>query len=345
MQNIFVVNRPSNVAAHYVSRSLSARLLEPLHYLKDQGAVQFSVGFPGQAAFEFPLNWAFFSKAMDENSLSLARSLKADGVRVLYDIDDHILAYPPYSGARLNAAKIEIIHRFIDLSDIVTAANENIVRLYRSIRPDIKILPNGIYVERYKPSQVPAVRHSNLRIGFVNADFMKIVNFRSEWSRAVDDLRSKYQHLTFAYYGDFSPEQMQLEGWQWLGSVDFDTYRRSLFEPIFDIAFVPLGGEEDPESYEFNLCKNPFKFFEFGAAGIAGIYSDVSVYRNVVTDGTTGLLARSSRHAWTEAASQLIENEDLRKNIVIASYEDVTSKHHIRYVAKTLADYLENHSK
>lgn len=342
MQKILVVNRPSNVAGNYVSRSISARLLEPLHYLRDHNQAEFLVAFPGQDLPDVAVDWAFFNKSMDEASLALALKLQAGGTRILYDLDDHILAYPSYSGAHANARNIEIIHQFLELSDIVTAANANIVRLYRNLKPDIRILTNGIYVERYLQQERLSAQNAKLRIGFVNADFMKIVNFKSDWTHAIEELRKRYSHLTFSYYGDFAPDRLGLEGWEWLGSVDFETYRRSLFQPVFDVGLVPLGGEEDPDSYEFNLCKNPFKFLEFGAAGIAGVYSDVAVYRDVVSNGKTGFLAQSSREAWIQAASDLIENDALRAQMAEDGRKDVIDNHHIRHAATALAGYLED---
>ena len=340
MIKIVVVNRPSNVAAQYVSRSISARLLEPLHYLGDQGLLQFSVTNAGHPHDQANPDWAFFNKAMDENSFLFAQSLKTKGIRILYDIDDHILAYPSYSGAKPTAKNIDIAKKFIDMSDVVTVANENIRQLYQSMRPDVSILPNGIYVERYAPNGLEIVRGAPLRVGLVNADFMKIVNFKSDWTKAIDELKKRYPELFFSYYGDFAPNQLGLEGWHWLGGLEFDDYRRSLFKPVFDIALVPLGGEEDPESHAFNSCKNPFKFLEFGASGIVGIYSNVSVYRSVVTHGVTGFLANSNYREWTDAAIDLIENEELRSKIAHAGRAEVMQRHHVRFAASVLSDIL-----
>lgn len=345
MLEILVVNRPSNVAAHYVSRSISARLLEPLHYLGDAGTVRFTMSFP-EERLTYPLaSWALFNKAMDASSLALAKKLKSEGVRLLYDIDDHILAYPSYSGAKPTDENLRIIRSFLEISDVVTGANQHILNYYSKLRPDIQLLPNGIYIERYKPEhESPRPDNGVIKIGIVNADFLKIVNFKSDWGAAIEDVRKRYENLEFTYYGDFPPETLGLEHWKWLGSANFEDYRRSLFNGLFDIALVPLGGGEDEESYQFNLCKNPFKFMEFGAAGIAGIYSDVPVYRDIVDDKKTGILANNTKSDWVTALSSLIENADLRARLAKNARNQVYEKSHIKTAAAVLESILNNHS-
>lgn len=341
MQEILVVNRKSNVATSYVSRSISARLLEPLHYLQDQGLLKFSIVFPTQLRRQREVDWAFFNKAMDVESLSFAKELKSKGTRLLYDIDDHILAYPSYSGAKPSLQNLEIIHEFLQLCDVVTGANEHILQLYREHCPLIGLLTNGIYIERYQWPEKTYFPTNELRIGMVNADFLKIVKFKSDWLGAVKLIQDRYPNLRFMYYGDFPPDVLGLDNWEWLGSVNFDDYRHSLFSRVFDIGLVPLGGSEDPESFQFNLCKNPFKFIEFGAASIPSVYSDVPVYRSVVTDGDNGFLADNRIESWVEKVLLLVENSDLRHQIAQAAQTEVREKLHIRHAAEELLNHIK----
>lgn len=337
VHRILVANRPSNVASSYVSRSISARLLEPLHYLRDAGTADFLVDFPSELRKIYTPDWIFFNKAIDNDSLEYALEAKMQGARILYDVDDHVLAYPAYSGAKPTQANIDVILKFLSLSDIVSVANPRLLKIYKPLCSNIQLLPNGIYTERYASTSPVAREDSKLRIGMVNADFLKIVNFKQEWLQAIDAVRDRYPDIEFMYYGDFPPDELGLQDWHWLGSVDFETYRRSLFTGIFDIGLVPLGGKEDEGSYEFNLCKNPFKFIEFGAAGIAGVYSRVPIYETVIDDGVHGRLVENQRDAWIKAIATFVDNPDGRRKLVENAALRVEDELHIKYAASALA--------
>lgn len=281
---------------------------------------------------------------MDAESLSFARELKGRGVRLLYDIDDHILAFPPYSITRTTTENIENIYQFLEISDVVTGANDHIVRLYTQHCPHIALLPNGIYVERYRQAAESGPRGDEICIGMVNADFLKIVSFKSDWLEAIDSLRRRYSGLRFMYYGDFSPVTLGMDNWEWLGTLAFDDYRRSLFSGVFDIGVTPLGGLEDEESLQFNLCKSPIKFLEFGAASIVGVYSDMPVYRSVIEDGKNGLLAKNTAQSWIERLSLLIEEPATRARLGQEAYQQVIDKLHARFSSAILLKMLNGSS-
>ena len=338
---IFIANRPSNVAATLVSRSVQARIVEPFRYLADHLPLQMQIGMPQEAADLDSLEWIFFNKAIDQTSLEIARAARAKGVRISYDIDDHILNYPGYSGAKLDGNSRSVIHQFLELSDVVTVANEALLQRYASKCRNITLLPNGIYFESYETeASGPGCSndHSDRRptVGFTNADLLKMENFRSGWLEATRILRTRFPAVRFAYFGDFSPSTLGLEGWEWLGSINLQKYRCTLFSRIFDIALVPLGGHEDPESFDFNSCKNPFKYIEFGAAGVPGIYSRVPIYEDVVKDQETGYLVPNESEAWIAATERLLKDGAFRQKIARNAQLDVMNRFHIKRAAAVL---------
>ena len=62
------------------------------------------------------------------------------------------------------------------------------------------------------------------------------------------------------------------------------------------------------EDSAFNRCKTNTRFRDYGARGIAGVYSDMPVYSHCVRHGETGLLAANDEQSWFEAMSFLVEN-------------------------------------
>jgi processive 1,2-diacylglycerol beta-glucosyltransferase len=101
----------------------------------------------------------------------------------------------------------------------------------------------------------------------------------------------------------------------------------------YKFGIVPLGAEEDAESAFFNSCKNPFKYLNYGMAGIPGIYSDASIYRPVVSNGLTGLLVDNDKQSWLAALHQLSNDANGCKRMREAAFNDVVQNHHIKIAA------------
>lgn len=81
-----------------------------------------------------------------------------------------------------------------------------------------------------------------------------------------------------------------------------------------------------------NRSKTNNKFREYGACGIAGIYSELEPYAEVV-DGQTGLLVEHSSAAWAVAISNLLGQPDLTRHIG----EQARSAIRARYSVETVA--------
>lgn len=90
---------------------------------------------------------------------------------------------------------------------------------------------------------------------------------------------------------------------------DYDTFFRRFSRAGFDIGLAPLPDDE------FHCSKSDNKFREYAASRIAGIYSDVPVYRECVEHGRNGLLVPPGPGAWASAMTRLIEDDELRTRV------------------------------
>jgi glycosyltransferase involved in cell wall biosynthesis len=73
---------------------------------------------------------------------------------------------------------------------------------------------------------------------------------------------------------------------------------------LMDFAVAPL------VETEFNRAKSTIKLLEYSAANLPVIASEVPPYRDEIENGVTGLLAKNSASAWTEALRFACENPD-----------------------------------
>jgi hypothetical protein len=102
---------------------------------------------------------------------------------------------------------------------------------------------------------------------------------------------------------------------------DYDTFFRRFSRAGFDIGLAPLPDDE------FHRSKSDNKFREYAASRIAGIYSDVPVYRECVAHGRTGLLVPPGPGAWASAMTRLIEDDELRTRMQIDGWTTAKARY------------------
>ena len=86
----------------------------------------------------------------------------------------------------------------------------------------------------------------------------------------------------------------------------------------FDIGLCPV------LETDFAKSKSNIKAVEYGARGIPVIASDVTCYRNYVTHGYNGFLARTE-HEWLKYLHELANDEDLRRYMGENNFKASTS--------------------
>lgn len=77
----------------------------------------------------------------------------------------------------------------------------------------------------------------------------------------------------------------------------------------------------------FNASKSTLKYLDYGALGLAGIYSVVPPYDELRDAGAPALFAENDDDAWTAALERLVENAAERLELSIAARSHVRHEH------------------
>lgn len=342
---VLALQRESHVAPGVPSLSVAARVTEVLDYLDHQGLVDYTSISETDPAAVNGVRWAdavIFSKHASREALELARLARQTGTRLLYDIDDWIFSFPSYSGGARQNSKSELIRQILDLSDAVTVANRRLQEKMREHVPVSFLVPNGMWVEKYTHGLRPIESHMERegRIVFTNADFLKLQTSKDVLLTALQVFFLKNPQFTLDFYGDPFPEIVSLPFLHFTNRMPYDMYMQSLISGRYMFSIVPLGAAEDKLAAEFNACKNPFKYLNYGAAGVPGIYSASPIYTDCVQQKQTGLLIENTLDEWLEALDAMAFDATLRARIRVQSHDDILRHHHIRFSADALMTML-----
>ena len=338
---VLALQRESHVAPGVPSLSVAARVTEVLDYLQHEERIDYTSITETDAAAGAGVRWAdvvILSKHASASALALAQQGRKAGKRLIYDIDDLIFSFPEYSGGKQKQDKTAQILQIIELCDVVTVAN---LRLQEKILPhvqDTHFVPNGMWVEKYAPGGLPGLSNEATpdRIVFTNADFIKLERSKEVLLTALQVFFIKHPQFVLDFYGDPFPEIVSLPFLHFTNRMPYEQYIHSLISGHYALSITPLGASEDSAAADFNACKNPFKYLNYGAAGIPGIYSASPIYTGCIQHGVTGLIVENHLSDWTEALEALAFDSQLRQRIREAAFEDIVTNHHARYSADAL---------
>lgn len=232
----------------------------------------------------------------------IARQVKAEGVRIVYDIDDRLDAIPDENQAKNvygTAEKQAEIAEMMSLADLVTVTTtplaEHVVRKFG--RP-VRVLPNMV------TANVAPRRHPP------NPDFCRILWAGSATHKrdlaimgpAMRELLIERQgKVRFTLFGERLPEIL-LDCHQWVDlkkPVDYEDYADELAEIAADFGIVPL------EDNEFNTGKSGLKGLEYASAGYPVLCSPAAEYPEMVASGFPAEIVPDD--GWLSALRRMVD--------------------------------------
>lgn len=262
----------------------------------------------------------------DPNIYKMLMELQWKGKTVIYEIDDDVHAIEPRSAVfdvyKPGGHVLKMVTKFLETVDGLTTSCEYLAGQYSQFCKKTWVISNYIDcavdgLEGIRDWDTPVERDPRLRDKVVIGWGGSITH--QDDARCIGDavtrVLEKYPQTILALVSAYStmenfiqdlkvPEDRVVR----LDPVPFDDYPK--LPAQFDIGLIPLANNT------FNRAKSSLKPLEYWARGVPYIASNIAPYLKLHTEtkGQGGFIVNSSRE-WEERLSQLVEDENLRRQM------------------------------
>ncbi len=256
----------------------------------------------------------------------LAQSAVRQGIPIVYDVDDLLLKMADEHPHRrfFEGTVVSTLEATLH-ADLVTVTSEPLKQILSSFHPNIVVIPNRLPLnvwEVFQAARRPSPDNGRrpVRIGYIGTrsherDLQTIVP-------ALQAVLTEHPEAAFICYGIQPPPAIAgLPNTTFVepsraARDDYLVYAKEASKLGLDIGIAPLIDSE------FNRCKSQIKLLEYGALGIAGVYSRVAPYTSSVEEGVTGLLVDTPAE-WRSGLERLIREPALYRAIGEEAFRQV----------------------
>ena len=254
---------------------------------------------------------------------ALIAHCRAHRQRLIYDLDDDLLAIPPAhpDAARL-APLAPAVRALLAAADVVTVSTPALARRIGRLRPTVVVVVNALDERLWQPLARPPpagpVRLLCMGTATHGEDFALI-------RPALDQLHASFgADVAIDVIGVTAGS---LPSWanrvapppaaaSYPGFVDWITR-----QPGWDIGLAPLAPGR------FNDAKSAIKALDYAALGLVTVASDAPAYRGSPADGVGGMLVANAPEAWFAALSGLIRDPARRAALAAAGTARLAAAH------------------
>lgn len=282
-------------------------------------------------------------------SISDIPILKANGAKIVVDIDDHWILYPHHEMA-VSWAKSkahEQIQECLSLADMVLTTNERLKVAASHLCNNVHVVPNGLrfgYEQfKYQPhlygdkvNFIYTGGTSHLHDLSVLKPVMKRLYSDSQFRQNGQIVLAGYQHEygvgnTSGPWAKMLSIIKQSGSWSVLPHRELDEYMFSY--NIANVALAPL------EDTTFNMCKSNLKTLEAGCKNIPIIASNMEPYTQ--DRECPGVILCSTTKEWYEAIKMLMNNRFLRESLGKQLGDYVREKYPMKQFAEQRIDLFK----
>ena len=292
-------------------------IVDPMLHLEKSGKIRLEVAlefYTSLSALE-KSDLVLFCRNTDPRYTHILEAIHQRRIPYIYDLDDNLFEIPldtPLGQYHRAPEQAAFLAHYIE--------GASLVRVYSLPLLD-RVKPLNLHVEKVvapldwsliSPDPVPQ-KAGPIKIVYVTS--RKLDSLSNIFLPAINQILDQYGERVEMHFLGYLPPSIKDRPNVY--SVGFRTNYREFLRDFsrsgYDIGLAPLLDDV------FHRSKTNNKFREYAACAITGIYSNVDVYSDCVTNGETGLLVENTTGAWYEALRLLIENASLRSRIGLAA--------------------------
>lgn len=313
-------------------------VLQPMVDLQRKKSIHFRVVLE-YLANKKDLNWAdlvIFCRNVEPKYHRTLDFLRARGTPYIYDLDDNFFEIPTDTElGRYHRApeRLNMLTDYLQGASLVRVYSPPLLEQCETINPQtIKV----VAPIDWRLISSPA-REQNQTVKIVYVTSRVDDRLAEIFMPAVENVcRDDGDRVAFYFWGTPPGSLGNKSFIRFLSPIaSYKKFLRIFSRQGFDIGLAPLLDDR------FHQSKTNNKFREYAACQIAGIYSDVDVYRSCVVDGETGLLTENSTAGWEAALRRLIDDRSLRLRIQTGAQQYAKSHYSQDLFASTWGDHIQ----
>lgn len=286
-----------------------------------------------------------FHRPEDERKLELARILKKQGKKIVFDNDD---TYKDHESVKLNdyftkervargLAKVNsITDAFIIEADLVTCTTETLAQEYRKLNTNVKVLPNCVdpfYFDEPLRNEEDVVRIGITGSIITSTDLDVVAPIIRHYEHdprvrlvcfGLPPNRLDNPKVASVYRDEY--KFMDSANVEWHPAVKADVYYDKINSLKLDMMLIPR------EDNYFNRAKSNLKFLEASMLEIPCIcqsFPDKQSPYEVNPEDTKHLLLATNTEDWIEKIETLIKDKELRRKMGKDAREYVEENYNI----------------
>ena len=242
--------------------------------------------FVQRKRFHFPFLWIFRQRAK----------------RIVYDLDDAVmyknsLARSPYSKTRLRR-----FANMVRMCDAIIAGNTFLAEQTLPYNENVLVIPTSIPASRYSLKDYPATKKL-VTIGWIGDHGS--IHYLEKMREVFEEIGKRFPgrvELKIICDVFFDCTYIPVRKVQWASETEVEELKD------IDIGIMPLMDD----LWSWGKCG--LKILQYYGVGVPAVCTPVGVNRDVVTNGESGLWAKTPEE-WADALTTLVENAPLREKM------------------------------
>lgn len=274
------------------------------------------------------------------NTENLINISKTHNIPLIYEIDDDLInideTHPNYTEYNEKKETIECL--ILNANLVIVSSNKLKQKLYK-LNTHIKVIKNS-FNDMLKLKNESKKDYNIIKIGYMGTlthkNDVKIVE------KAIENVKKyfkkKKKKIVFENIG-ITDDKISCANtinipFKYSKYPYFIRWLKRIVN--WDIGIAPL------ENNNINQSKSEIKYLEYSSLGVAGIYSNIGAYGESIKNNKNGILIKNNTsEEWQSALITLIENENLRKEIVKNAMEDIEYNYSIDSIVTSWEEIIE----